>query len=152
MKIEHRANFNALISGAIWGTILSLLILGSLRFISDPLLFKMVWYAGNMLALMLYPVTASLILRQRTGLWISACFFSLWGGAISFYVFALIRMVQSGDWNNLAINIAFVAFIGWKLIPFITHSYALESERESPKWNDMNDLSLLDFLLVRFPL
>jgi len=151
MSAEYQANKNALLSGLIWGVILSSISRTTLQYLPYGL-WNIIWYGGNFLALMLYPIIVSALVRKKTGLWINTLFFSACGSSLSIWASSMIRSIQAQAWMNLGINMALLIFVAWKLWPFMKKSYAMESEHDSPNWTKLNDSSLTDFLFLRFDL
>ncbi len=149
MSSEYQANKNGLLSGLIWGVILSSISRVTLQYLPYGL-WNILWYGGNFLALMLYPIIVSALLRKKTGLWINTFFFSACGSSLSVFGSSMIRLMQVQAWTNLGVNIALLTFVAWKLWPLMKKNYALESEHDAPNWRMLNDFSLTDFLFCRF--
>jgi hypothetical protein len=63
-----------------------------------------------------------------------------------------LHAILDRDWTNVGLNIVLVLVVTWKLFPFIRESYALATEWDAPRWQEINELSLIDFLFCRFTL
>ena len=150
MKLIQRANINALLSSLIWGLILSFAIRNSRHFITDDRFFSILWYGGNYLALMLYPLLASLILRKKINLWINVCFFSLVGGMLSVMVTFSLNAFQNKAWIDMGVGVFGLWLIGQLLLPKIEQNFAFQHELDSPFWEKLNQSSFIEFFFLRF--
>ena len=150
MKSLQRANINALISSLIWGLGMTLMVKTSMSFVTDAILTDVLWYGGNFLVMMLYPILVSLILRRKIDLWINVCFFSMIGGVYSILILYVINAFQLKVWTNVGFGVFGLGFIGYMLISNVARNYAIQQEWDSPHWEKLNQSSLIDFFFLRF--
>src|SRR4030067_1800825 len=117
MKLQHRHNINVLISSLIWGLILRLAIWASRWCLTDDSLFDILWRGGNFLALILYPLLVSIVLHQKTHLWINAFLFSAAGSMLSSMCMFVFSAFQNEAWTDLGLGILGIWLISQLLIP-----------------------------------
>jgi hypothetical protein len=150
MRSQHRANINALLAALIWGLIISFAIRASRQFFIDDRLFDILWYGGNLLVLVLYPLLVSFILRKKTDLWLNVCFFSMVGSVLSILGMFLFSAFQNKAWINIGLGVLGIWLFTQLLIPGFEQNPAVQREWASPLWERLNDSSLLEFLFCQF--
>ena len=116
--------------------------------ITDERLLRILRYSTIFFIDSLYPVILSLVLHRKTDLWLNACFFAITGGTISMLGAYLLDAFQVEAWMNVGGILLFVLFFWFRALPGLEH--ALYHEWDSPFWEKLNDLSLIDFFFLRF--
>lgn len=122
----------------------------SRQFTTNDRIMDILWYGGNFLALMLYPILASLILRKKIDLWINVCFFSMVGGIYSVLIMYVVNAFQLKAWTNVGLGVFGLFFVGYILISNVEKNFAFQQEWDSPFWEKLNQLSFMQFLFLRF--
>ena len=150
MKVLQRANINAFISSILWGLVMGFTIRTFKQIIPMGRGADVIWYGGNFLALMLYPILASLILRRKIDLWINICFFSLIGGLYSVLCMYIVDAFLLTAWLYVGYGVFGLVFVGYMLMTRAGSMYALQGEWDSPHWEKLNQSSFVEFLLLRF--
>jgi hypothetical protein len=150
MKALQRANINAFISSIIWGLVMGFAIRTFRQIIPVSRGADIIWYGGNFLALMLYPILVSLILRRKINLWINICFFSLIGGLYSVVLMYSVDAFLLKAWMYVGYGVFGLGFIGYMLMSRAGNMYAIQEEWNSPLWEKLNLSSFEEFLLLRF--
>jgi len=120
-------------------------------FITDDRLFDILWYGGNFLAPILYPVLVSVILNRKTNLWVNASLFSTVGSMLSSTGMFFFSAFQNKAWTDVGLGVIGIWLISQLLIPGIEQIPAVQREWSSPLWDRFNDSSLMEFLFFQFP-
>lgn len=150
MKLQRQANVNVMTASLIWGLLLNLGILGARRFIATDLPLDILWYAGNVLALALYPWLVSTILRRKVGLWVNALLFSAVGSFLAGTGMFVFAAFQDNAWVNAGIGLLGLWAFSRLGLPAFERVTAIRREWASPLWRRLNDSSLAEFLFLRF--
>ena len=149
MKTIDHLNRRIMLAASIWAIALDLVhkVLAIppplSQFISPVLAF---------LSILLYPLLLSLIMKQRTSLWINPLMFSMIGSMPSLAVLALVESLLGQQWPDAGLFALAVWLFLYVLVPRTSAIPALEKERQNLSLRDeLNSLSWLNFALFQIP-
>jgi hypothetical protein len=149
-KSLQPANIKILAASFVWGLTLWVIVWEVGRFFPEGDLFHWLWVGGNYLALMFYPVAASLALYRKTRLWRNAFLFSMAGSLFSSMGGFVGSAIQAESWMDVGLGVVGIFFIGRLAFSQYEKMFALQSEWQKPLWQDLNEASWLEYLLLRF--
>jgi hypothetical protein len=156
MKIADDLNRRIMLAALIWGFALHWghdVLMEYLSRVISPPLFQFTSTTMRVLFMMLYPLLVTLIMRQRTSLWINPLMYGLLGSMLGSLAFMLVWCLCRQLWST-AVLFAFMVWFIWGFIaPRTDATPALEKERnDRPSvWEELNSLSLLSLVFLRVP-
>ena len=156
MKTIDHVNVRIMLASSIWGIALDLghhVLMEYLSSVMSPPLPQFIAIVLASLSMMLYPLLMSLIMRQRTSLWINPLTYGMLGSMLGLMALMLVRSLLRQLWLDAGL----FAFGVWFILSFVASRAntipALEKERKShlSSWDELNSLSVLSLVFFQVP-
>ncbi|MBN2002260.1 MAG: hypothetical protein JXA21_02790 [Anaerolineae bacterium] len=107
----------------------------------------------SVLAMILYPLLISYLMKRRTSLWANSLLFGQWGGVLGSMGFTMVQSLFERHWTTALLIVAVMGFIVGIANPKTHKMPALKEDRDIPPavWEALNSLSLLSLLFLQVP-
>ncbi len=150
-----RLNVRIMLAASVWGIALhlgSMAVLVYLPGTVSPLLAQCIFGVLVFLAILLYPLLVSFVMKRRTSLWLNPFMFGMIGSMLGTSAFSLLEALHSRRWVDAGLwALVFCGIL--RAVLRINAIPRLEEERENHPtlWGELNALPWLRLMFLQVP-